>query len=188
MKLMQEELFFMTIDSIVTAKRNYFHSDITKDISFRHEALKNLLSSIKENETAIYDALNKDLGKSEHEAYMTEVGLIISAINNALSNLNKWNKPKRCKTPISHFPAKSYVYNEPYGVVLIMSPWNYPFYLTMSPLIGAIAAGNCALIKTSRNSLHTSAIIQVLINNTFSSNYIRVLDTHTDYDEILSCQ
>ena len=188
MKLMQEESFSMTIDSIVTAQRNYFHSDITKDISFRQDALKNLLSAIKENENSIYDALNKDLGKSEHESYMTEVGLVINAIHNAISNLDKWSKPQKCKTPISHFPAKSYIYKEPYGVVLIMSPWNYPFYLTMSPLIGAIAAGNCAVIKTSRNSIHTSAIIQVLVNNAFSSNYVRVLDTQTDYDEILSCR
>ena len=178
----------MTIDSIVSAQHNYFDSNITKDISFRHDALKNLLNAIKENESAIYTALYKDLGKSETESYMTEVGLVVSAIRNAMSNLDKWNKPKRCKTPLTHFPAKSYIYKEPYGVVLIMSPWNYPFFLTMSPLIGAIAAGNCAIIKTSRSSIHTSEIIYTILNNTFSSNYIRVLDTQADYSEILSCR
>lgn len=178
----------MTIESIVSAQHNYFHSNITKDISFRHDALKNLLTAIKENETAIYNALQKDLGKSETESYMTEVGLVISAIRNAMSNLDKWNRPIRCKTPLTHFPAKSYIYKEPYGVVLIMSPWNYPFFLTMSPLIGAIAAGNCAIVKTSRSSVHTSEIIYTILNNTFSSNYIRVLDTQEDYSEILSCR
>lgn len=177
----------MTIESIVSSQRNYFHSNITKDISFRHDALKNLLSSIKENESAIYDALKKDLGKSETESYMTEVGLVINALHHALSHLDRWSKPIRRRTPLTHFPAKSYIYKEPYGVVLIMSPWNYPFFLTMSPLIGAIAAGNCAVIKTSRSSRHTGEIITSILNNTFSSNYIRVLDTYSDYDEILSC-
>lgn len=175
----------MTIDSIVSAQRNYFNTDSTKDISFRLDALKSLLNAIKENEAAIYTALKNDLGKSETEACMTEVGLVISAIRNAMANLYKWSKPVRCKTPLYHFPAKSYVYKEPYGVVLIMSPWNYPFFLTMSPLIGAIAAGNCAVIKTSRSSIHTSEIIYTILNNTFSSNYIRVLDPQMDYNEIL---
>ena len=175
----------MTIDSIVSAQRNYFNTDVTKDISFRHDALKSLLNAIKENEAAIYAALKKDLGKSETEACMTEVGLVISAIRNAMTNLHKWSKPVRCKTPLYHFPAKSYVYKEPYGVVLIMSPWNYPFFLTMSPLIGAIAAGNCAVVKTSRSSIHTSEIIYTILNNTFSSNYVRVLDPQADYNEIL---
>ena len=158
----------MTIDSIVSAQHNYFDSNITKDISFRHDALKNLLNAIKENESSIYTALQKDLGKSETESYMTEVGLVINAIRNAMSNLDRWSRPVRCKTPLTHFPAKSYIYKEPYGVVLIMSPWNYPFFLTMSPLIGAIAAGNCAVVKTSRNSIHTSEIIHTILNNTFS--------------------
>ena len=177
----------MTIESIVSAQRNYFHSDITKDIAFRHDALNNLLSAVKENEAAIYDALKKDLGKSEPEAYMTEVGLVIHALHNALSNLSKWAKPVRKRTPITLFPAKSYVCKEPYGVVLILSPWNYPFFLSMSPLIGAIAAGNCVVLKTSRNCPHTSAVIAKIIHSTFSSNYICALDTGSDYDEILSC-
>ena len=139
----------MTIEALVLAQHNYFNTNITKDTAFRHDALKNLLTAIKENEDAIYKALQMDLGKSNQEAYMTEVGLIINSIHFALRHLDKWVKPKRCKTPITHFPARSYIYKEPYGVVLIMSPWNYPFFLTLSPLIGAIAAGNCAIIKTS---------------------------------------
>ncbi len=178
----------MTIEALVSAQHNYFHTDVTKDISFRHDALKNLLAAIKENEDAICDALKKDLGKSRPESYMTEVGLVIHSIQNALRHLDKWAKPSRCKTPLTHFPAKSFVYKEPYGVTLIMSPWNYPFFLTLSPLVGAIAAGNCAVIKTSRSSPNTSAVITSMINATFSSSYIHVVDVNEDYDAILSCQ
>lgn len=177
----------MTIESLVSAQRNYFHTNITKDTAFRHDALKNLLNAIRENETAIYDALQKDLGKSEQEAYITEVGLVISSIQYTLHHLNEWAKPKRCRTPLTHFPSRSYIYKEPYGVVLIMSPWNYPFYLTLSPLIGAIAAGNCAVIKTSRSSPNTSAVIQNIINSTFSSSYVYAINTDEDYNAILSC-
>lgn len=178
----------MTIDALVSAQHNYFNTDITKDISFRHDALKNLLVAITENEDAICDALRKDLGKSPQESYMTEIGTITSSIRFALSHLDKWAKPTRCKTPITLFSSKSYIYKEPYGVVLIMSPWNYPFFLTLSPLVGAIAAGNCAVIKTSRNSPNTSALLKAMINSTFSSSYIHVVDMDEDYSTILSCQ
>ena len=178
----------MTIEALVLAQHNYFNTNITKDTAFRHDALKNLLTAIKENEDAIYKALQMDLGKSNQEAYMTEVGLIINSIHFALRHLDKWVKPKRCKTPITHFPARSYIYKEPYGVVLIMSPWNYPFFLTLSPLIGAIAAGNCAIIKTSRSCPNTSALMKAMINSAFSSSYIHVVDVDEDYNAILSCQ
>lgn len=178
----------MTMEALVLAQHNYFNTNITKDTAFRHDALKNLLTAIKENEASIYDALQKDLGKSNQEAHMTEVGLIINSIYYALRHLDKWTKPKRCKTPITHFPSRSYIYKEPYGVVLIMSPWNYPFFLTLSPLVGAIAAGNCAVVKTSRSCPNTSSLIKTMINSTFSSSYIHVLDVDEDYNAILSCQ
>lgn len=177
----------MTIESIVSSQRNFFHMNTTKDLSFRREALEKLLEAIEENKQAIFDALKADLGKSEQEAYMTEVGLVTGAIRNAISHLHKWAKPIRHKTSLTHFPAKSYVLSEPYGVVLILSPWNYPFFLSMSPLIGAIAAGNCVVLKTSRSSSHTSAVISTIINNTFSSNYICALNTNIDYSEIFNC-
>ena len=177
----------MTIESIVSSQRNFFHTNMTKDISFRRDALTKLLASIEENQSAIFEALKNDLGKSEQESYMTEVGLVISEIRNAISHLHKWAKPIRCKTPLTHFPAKSYVLSEPYGVVLIMSPWNYPFFLSMSPLIGAIAAGNCVVLKTSRSSSHTSEVISTIINSTFSSTYICAVDRNIDYNEILNC-
>jgi len=176
----------MTLESIVSSQRSFFHSNTTKDLTFRREALIKLLDAIEEYKPAILEALKKDLGKSEQESYMTEVGLVISSIRHAISHLHKWAKPVRHKTPLTHFPAKSYVLNEPYGVVLILSPWNYPFFLSMSPLVGAIAAGNCVVLKTSRSSSHTSEVISTMINSAFSSSYICVVDTNTDYSEILN--
>lgn len=177
----------MTIESIVSSQHNFFDTNTTKDLSFRREALEKLLDAIEENKDAIFNALKADLGKSSQESYMTEVGLVISGIKNAISHLYKWAKPVRQKTPLTHFPAKSYVLSEPYGVVLILSPWNYPFFLSMSPLIGAIAAGNCVVLKTSRSSSHTSAVISTIINNTFSSSYICAVDSNCEYSDILNC-
>lgn len=177
----------MTIESVVSSQHNFFNSNATKDLSFRRTALEKLLESIEENKDAVYSALKADLGKSEQESYMTEVGLVISALKNAISGLHKWAKPVRHKTPLTHFPAKSYVLSEPYGVVLILAPWNYPFFLSMSPLIGAIAAGNCVVLKTSRSSSHTSAVISTIINNAFSSSYIYAADSNCEYNEILNC-
>ncbi len=178
----------MKVDSVVFAQRKFFNTNSTKDITFRRNALQKLLAAIEENKQSIFEALKNDLGKSEMESYMTEVGLVTSSIRHALSNLNKWTRPIRHKTPITHFPSKSYVLNEPYGVVLILSPWNYPFFLSLSPLIGAIAAGNCVILKTSRSSPSTSKLISSIINNTFSSNYIHTLDMDKDYNEILTCK
>ena len=178
----------MTIESVVLSQHTFFDTDTTKALSFRRESLIKLLGAIEENKSAIFNALHADLGKSEQESYMTEVGLVTHALKMAISNLHKWAKPVRHKTPLTHFPAKSRVLSEPYGVALILAPWNYPFFLSMSPLIGAIAAGNCVVLKTSRNSSRTSAVISTIINNTFSSSYIYAADSSCDYNEILSCK
>ena len=178
----------MTIESVVLSQHHFFDTNTTKDLSFRRESLEKLLEAIEENKDAVFHALKADLGKSEQESYMTEVGLVISSLKTAIINLRKWAKPIRHKTPLSHFPAKSYVLREPYGVTLILAPWNYPFFLSMSTLIGAIAAGNCVVLKTSRSSSHTSAVISTIINNTFSSSYIYAVDSSCEYNEILNCK
>lgn len=178
----------MTIESVVSSQHHFFNTNATKDLSFRRESLEKLLEAIEENKDTIYHALKADLGKSEQESYMTEVGLIIRALKSAILNLRKWAKPLRHKTPLSHFSSKSYVLSEPYGVALILAPWNYPFFLSMSPLIGAIAAGNCVVLKTSRSSSHTSAVISTIINNTFSSSYIYAVDSSCEYNDILNCK
>lgn len=178
----------MPIKNLVAAQRAYFNTNRTKDISFRREALEKLLVAIEEHEPAIYEALEKDLGKCAHESYMTEVGQVKGAIRFAIKNLYNWSKPQRRKTPLSHFPASSYVVKEPFGVTLILSPWNYPFFLSMSPLVGAVAAGNCVVLKMSRNSINTSNVIASLLNTAFSSNHVCTLDVNTDYSEILSLE
>ena len=177
----------MTLSSIVQSQKNYFHSNATKDPAFRKKNLLLLYEAIEEHEDAILDALNKDLGKSKQEAYITEVGTVKKALRNAVKNVNKWAKPKRHKTPLHLFGTSGYSMKEPYGVVLILAPWNFPFFLSIYPLIGALAAGNCAIIKTSRHAPHTAAAIDLIINGTFSSKYVSAINDAYSYDEILSC-
>lgn len=176
----------MGLDTIVTTQKEYFLTDATKDVAFRKNALENLLESIYVNEKTIYEALKEDLNKSEEEAFMTEVSNTVSAIKYALKHVDHWSRVERRKTPLTLFPAKSYVVKEPYGIVLILSPWNYPFYLTMAPLVGAIAAGNCAVIKTSKNSPATSGVIADIINSTFPKKYVYAIDSPLPYDEVLN--
>ncbi len=176
----------MQLSSILKIQRDFFDTDATKNASFRKEALKKLLESIYENEPAIYAALKADLGKSEMEAYMTEIRQVIEEIKYAIKHLDTWTKPKRVRTPIALFPGISHIIREPYGIVLIMAPWNYPFQLAMVPLIGAIMGGNCAVIKTSKSSPNTSGVVVDIINSTFEKNYVYAIDTIIPYDEVLN--
>jgi aldehyde dehydrogenase (NAD+) len=178
----------MNIEKNVKNLRAFFNQKKTLSIDFRIEQLKKLQLAIRQNENKILEALKADLNKSPYEAYLTEIGTISSEIKFTLKRLKKWAKPKKVKTPITHFPGKSYIYPEPYGVTLIMSPWNYPFQLSIMPLIGAIAAGNCALIKPSNYSSHTSKVIYNLIHETFPSNYINVVLGGRDENQALLSQ
>lgn len=164
------------IKDIVERQRAHFLSQDTLDIPFRLNALKKLKTYIRDNEKDILDALKKDLNKAPFESYAAEVGLIHSELNDAIKNLYKWNRKKRVRTPLAHFKSSSYIVSEPYGVVLIMSPWNYPFQLTLAPLIGAISGGNCAVVKPSAYSPCTSAIIAKIIRDCFDERYIAVIE------------
>ena len=164
------------LDNPYVDKRSFFDKGNTKTYEFRLGELKKLKSSIKENETNIIDALTMDLGKSEFESYTAEIGIIYEEINSAIKSLKKWMKPVKVPTPIFLLPSISYIYPEPKGVVLIISPWNYPFQLMMSPLIGAIAAGNCAVLKPSNKSIRTQHVISKIIEETFDPNYISVVE------------
>lgn len=141
----------------------------------RKEKLQDLKRVIKKYEDEILEALKKDLNKSFFEGYETEVGIVLEEINYTLKHLNKWVKAKRVKTPIFHFPATSYIYQEAYGKVLIMSPWNYPFQLTIAPLVGAIAAGNRVVVKPSEYSNNTASIIEKILNEVFSQDEVKVV-------------
>lgn len=160
--------------------RNYFNTHQTLDYQFRVKALKDLKASIHKYEKDIFKALKSDLNRSDYETFMTELGLVYAEITHTLKHLRLWMRPKRKLTGISGFPGSSYQLTAPYGLALIISPWNYPIYLTFMPLIGAIAAGNCAIIKPSELSTYTSDIIETIIINTFDPNYIRVVQGDKD--------
>ncbi|WP_314165111.1 aldehyde dehydrogenase [Lachnoanaerobaculum gingivalis] len=174
------------LKEIINSQREFFKTNATKSVKHRIRMLQRLKEAIKSNEAAILSALYKDLLKSKAEAYMSELAIVYAEINEALKNVKKWSRPKRVKGTIATFPAKNYVYSEPYGVVLIMAPWNYPFNLAISPLIAAIAAGNTAIIKCSKESIYTSKVIKNIINKAFDSNYIFCVDEYIDYDELLN--
>ena len=133
----------MKIEKIVERQREFFATDRTKELRFRLEALNRLEESIKKHEEDINLALKKDLNKSVFESYMTEVGMTLAELSFVKKNLPIWNLSKWELPPLAQFHADSFTVSEPYGVVLVMAPWNYPFMLCMEPLIGAITAGNC---------------------------------------------
>lgn len=159
--------------TIYERQKEYFLSKETYDYSFRKQMLQTLRQMIQNHQHDICDALYRDLGKSEYEAYMTEVGLVLHDINYAIKHLKKWMKVKKVKTNISNFPSCSKIYHDPYGVCLIMSPWNYPVNLVFEPLIGAIMGGNTCIIKMSEYSIHTSTLLEKLISETFDEKYIK---------------
>ena len=164
------------LEEVLKSQKDYFKTDKTKDIDFRIEQLKKLKSTIKENEDRILEALKKDLNKSFFEGYATEVGIVYEEINSQIKHLRKWSKRERVSSSIIYFKSKAYIYKDPYGVALIIGPFNYPFQLIIAPLIGAIAGGNCVVLKPSDNSKHTSQLLYEILNDAFESNYIKVVE------------
>lgn len=161
--------------TLIEKQKAYFKTNETKDIPFRLNALQKLKSAIQTNEIELMNALKSDLNKSEFDSYSTEIGVVLEEIRFTLKHLKAWSKPKSVKTPLTHIGSKSFIYPEPYGVALIISPWNYPFQLAIAPLIGAIAAGNCAIIKPSELTPKTSEIIASIIQDIFPDEYISVV-------------
>lgn len=158
-------------------KQNYFFKGgTTNTYDFRIEQLKKLKITLQNNESDILTALSIDLKKPEYEAYTSEIGLVYKELDETIKNLKHWIKEESVSTPIYLKPASSYRKPVPKGVVLILSPWNYPFLLTISPLIGAIAAGNCAIIKPSNKSTVSSKLINKIITSTFPDHYISVVE------------
>ena len=169
----------------IAAQRVYFDGDRTKPLAFRLAMLERLETQIREQENAILAALRLDLSKSRAEAYMTELALVYGELREVRQNLRVWARTERVRGSLASFPAKNYVYREPYGVVLILAPWNYPFYLSLAPLIAAIAAGNCAVVKCSAESVHTSALIRKLLQAVFPASYVYAAAPDTDHAELL---
>ncbi|MBE7641598.1 MULTISPECIES: aldehyde dehydrogenase [Salegentibacter] len=163
------------ISKIFKVQRAFFGSQETKSINFRLEQLKKLKKAILQYEDKVNEALWKDLHKSKEEAFLTEVSLLIEELNYHIKNLKKWAKPKKVSTPLQIKPSSSRILYEPLGVALIMAPWNYPFQLSLNPLIGAISAGCCAVLKPSPDTPNVALVIEELIAEHFSPAYITVV-------------
>lgn len=163
------------IASLLDKQREYYKSGVTVPVNFRIEQLKKLYAAIKKYENEILQALHTDLGKSDYESFMCEIGLVLSEITYMIRHTKKFTKRKTVFTPITNFHAHCFKQPVPYGNTLIMSPWNYPFLLTVDPLVDAIAAGNTAVVKPSAYSPATSAIIAKIISECFDAEYIAVI-------------
>ena len=173
------------ITQTVSAQRAFFNSGRTRDVGFRIEQLKKLKAAIIRYEEDIEKALHDDFGKCEFESYATEIGLILSGITEFEKHLKAWARPKTVPKTFATFHAKSTIVHEPFGVTLIMSPWNYPVQLTLAPLIGAMAAGNTAVVKPSRYTPHTAAVLKRIIEENFSEEYIALFEGGRDVNEAL---
>ena len=175
----------MNLATVVKNQREFYQTHQTKELRTRIENLKKLQIAIKNHELQIFEALQKDLNKSSFETYMTELGLVYEEIRYFLHHLPSLMKPKKVRTPLALFHAKSYRYSEPYGVVLVMSPWNYPFQLTMVPVIGAIAGGNTVVVKPASYTPHVSQIIQDILHGIFPEEYVVVIQGGREANQAL---
>lgn len=165
----------MTIEQILEKQRAYYHTGATLPVSFRIRMLKKLYAAVKKYETEISDALTADLGKSAYEGFMCETGLVLSEISYMIRHTRHYAARHTVYTPLAQFASHSYTQASPYGQVLIMSPWNYPFLLTMDPLADAIAAGNTCVVKPSAYSPATAVLINKLISECFPPEYVAVV-------------
>lgn len=163
------------IAAIVEKQREFFASGATLSVEYRIDALKKLRQALKQHEDAIAQAIKLDLGKTAEESYMCETGLVISEISYLLRHIRAFAKEKTVMTPLAQFASRSYKKPSPYGVTLIMSPWNYPLLLTLDPLVDALAAGNTAIIKPSAYSPATGEVIRKIITDTFPEEYVAVV-------------
>lgn len=164
-----------TYENIIQEQRAFFASGATRDIEFRKKSLKTLKEVLENKEKDITEALKADLGKPAFETYAAELGGLYAEINHVLRNLKCWSRPKRVRTPMSLFPGASHVYREPYGVTLLIGPWNYPFTVNLHPLINSLAGGNCAILKPSEFSTASSAVLGEIVREAFSPEYCTVV-------------
>jgi aldehyde dehydrogenase (NAD+) len=163
------------METLFNAQRDFFNSHQTLPVSWRKAQLLKLKTAIETRQGLIQAALKADLNKSEFEAYSTEIGYVIASINFTLKRLDRWAKRRRVKTPLTNFPSQSFIQPEPLGNVLLIGPFNYPFQLVIEPLIGALAAGNTAIVKPSEFVPHTAQVLEDLIRDTFDPAYVHVV-------------
>ena len=175
----------MEINQMLERQEHFFQSQKTKKYEFRKKALLRLECAIKQHEEDMEHALYKDLGKSSFESYMAEIGMVKSELSYAKKHLKKWMKTEQVKTPLAQFPSQSYKIKEPPGKVLIIAPWNYPILLSLQPLIGAIAAGNCCVLKPSEHAPHCASLLKKMIGEVFPSHYVTVINGGVEISEKL---
>ena len=173
---------------LTEAQKQFFETGRTRDLAFRICQLQLLADAMRKNETVLEEALKKDLGKSVFESYATEIGFVLADIRYTIQNLQKWSAPKRVRTPLYLFPGKSKIQKEPYGSVLILGPYNYPVQLLAEPLIGAIAAGNCAVLKPSELTPHVSEAMYQIVHSTFKEEYIACVEGGVEVNQELLSQ
>lgn len=164
------------IEAIVQKQRQFFATGATRSVSARLLVLRQLYDAILDHEQEILDALHTDLGKASMEGYMTEIGITLKELGHTMKHLPRWVKPKGRGTWLANMPAKSFIISEPYGVALVMSPWNYPFMLCMVPMIGAVAAGNCCVVKPSAYAPATSAVVRKVIEAACPREWVAVVE------------
>ncbi len=173
------------IELMVRSQRAFFLTNVTKDLDFRIGNLKKLKTAILRYDSKIAEALWTDLHKSYEEAYLTEISLVLNEIDNHLKHLKRWTKPKRVPTPLALLPSKSRIYYEPFGIALIIAPWNYSFQLLINPLVGAISSGCCAVLKPSPYTPQTAKVMEEMLTEIFDSSYIAVAQGNRDVNQIL---
>lgn len=164
------------VEDLIQKQNDFFASQQTKDINFRKQSLKRLMQEIKDREDAICDALYADFKKPKFEALATETQLVLAELNYAIKNISKWSSPTLVETSWTNFPSKDWIQPEPYGKVLVISPWNYPFMLALAPVVGALAAGNTVVLKPSELSPNTSKIIAEIITKVFPPEHVGVVE------------
>jgi aldehyde dehydrogenase (NAD+) len=175
----------MIFADIVQRLRACFQSGATRPVAFRREQLQKLSAALERHESALLAALQADLGKSPFQSYASELGLVQAEIRDALKHLDRWTRPQRRCTPWFVAPARGWVQAEPFGVTLILGPWNYPVQLLLTPLVSAIAAGNCAVLKPSELAPRTAEAITALVRETFAEEFISVVNGGADVAEAL---
>lgn len=165
----------MDLKSIIKNQKQFFQTQATLDIGALKKLLANLRLEILNREDDIYEALYKDFKKSKFEAYLGEIGIVISEIDSSIKHIDSWSKPKKVRASILNFPSKDSIYCEPYGTVLVITPWNYPFQLSLAPVIAAITAGNTVVLKPSEHSANTSQLLEDILSSVFKPEHLKVI-------------
>lgn len=170
----------MSISSIVNKQKEYFYKGHTRSVEIRKSNLQKLYAGIQRFEDEIFQALKVDLNKSIHESFTTEIGYVLKEISFQMQNISSWSKPRRVRTALTHFGSKGKIVPEPYGVTLIIAPWNYPFQLAVAPLVGALAAGNTVILKPSELTPNVSKVLTRMLEGLFPEELVAVVEGGVD--------